>query len=196
MDRRLLQRLISSVVFCGLAIFPACATIRVTELPPSQATPKLRIYVQAFTGPGNWGDSPHEVFVKDQIRLVEQHFAASGIYELVSSKDVHMVLGDQSPTLEQLKENEWALARKIGRALHADYVIVIDRVWQQDRSGEWHVVIDNLMINVKSGNGFASHRSLGQTIKLAFAQAKKAMWSIYRDIFNSAKTDCLVTAID
>ena len=183
-----------SLAVLTLFFAASCATVRINTLPPPPPTAKLRVYVRPFTGPGRW-IIPHEVFVKNQIRLVVRHLEETGIYEVVNSRDVHEVVGDQALTRDQMQRNDWKLAREIGTALHADYVIIMERAKKKGAVGEQEFIFNNVMINTRTGKRFESHTRLGRITKSDRDLMKEIARKTYRDIFNSAKQDMLATAI-
>jgi hypothetical protein len=194
LNRNRHNRVVYSLALLSLFFAVSCATVRVNTLPPPPPTAKLRVFVQPFTGPGRWL-VPHEVFVKNQILLVERHLEATGIYEVVNSRDVHEVVGDQALTRDRMQRNDWKLAREIGSALHADYVMIMERAKKKGAVGEQEFVFNNVMINTRTGKRFESHTNLGRITKSDRSQMKEIARKTYRDIFNSAKQDMLATAI-
>jgi len=177
----------------ALFLLPACAKIQVGELPAPAQTAKLRIYVQPHTtvheGKGHW-DTPHEEFVKGQVRIIEKYLAETGIYEVVSNEDVHAVLGDQRVTLVDMERNDWALARRIGNAFHADYVMVMERGTMGFLNTKY---FSNTLINVDTGRKFGARYSF--SMGGSRGRMKEIIRASYRDIFRSAKEDLLAAAI-
>jgi hypothetical protein len=184
------------LVVLSAVFFSACAEIRVSEVPLPASSPKLRVYVEPFTtfaegkrGKSAW-KSPHEEFVTSQVRLIERYLAQTGIYEIVSNADVHAAIGDQVLTRYQLERNDWATARKIGRALHADYVMIMER---GSNSLANEIYFFNALINVETGRKFGVQYSFQK--RGIRGEMKEIVRASYRDIFNAAKDDLLATAI-
>ncbi len=102
---------------------------------------------------GRWG-TPHEEFVEKTISRVEHFLDKTGIYEVVAKSDVRAVTGDQSPAKWKMERNGWAFARDIGKALHADYAIIIERVNKRSNLGgnDFFFVIN--ILNTETGKIF------------------------------------------
>ena len=183
-----------SILILGLS---ACAEIKVVPIPAPTDSPKLRVYVEAFTtfaaggkhGNPGWNTS-HEEFVEYQVAQVQKYLAQTGIYEIVRGEDVHTVIGDQKLTRYLMERNDWALAKEIGRALHADYVMVLERGTNSLLNERYFF---NALINVDSGKKFGVQYSFQR--KGIQSQMKEIILASYRDIFSNAKDDLFATAI-
>ena len=180
-------------VVCPAALV-ACATIQVNPIPPPPPTAKLRVYVQPLTGTGKWG-TPHEEYVQNQLRRVERFLERTGIYDVVGEQEVRAVLGGQQVERMQLEQNGWSLARRIGEALHADYVMIMERVKQRGAVGGADFLFVNVMINVGSGKVFESRTQLTGIFRGDREEQRELMRATYRDIFQSCKQDMLATAV-
>ena len=94
----------------------------------------------------------------------------------------------------QMERNDWGLAREIGKALHADYVMVISRKKQQGISG-----VDRLgsvvMINTETGKNFKASYTLERTISADTKQLGGNNRDAYDKIFSQAKEDLLAMAM-
>ena len=195
MGRRSMNIIAYFLVLINMLILSSCATIQVGEIPPPPADAKLRVYVEAFTtfheGKGNW-KTPHDEFVAGQVRQIKRYLTDIGIYEIVDGKDVRAVLGDQRLTRSRMERNDWALARKIGKALHADYVMVLERGTFGFLNEKYFF---NMMINVETGKKFGVRYSFKRTGGPPDDKMNEIVRASYRDIFLSAKEDLLATAI-
>jgi hypothetical protein len=176
-------------------LLTACSTIKVATIPPPHPTAKLRIYVQAVSTQrstkGKWGKSLEE-FSHNQVRLIENMLKKSGIYEVVSDDDVDAVLGEQQPARWELERGNWALARQIAGALHADYALIVERgISERPRSSFFETVL----INATTGKRF------GVSLQFFNRQKGEGKWPretpkvAYRELFRDAKADLLGTAI-
>jgi hypothetical protein len=170
--------------------------IHVVTIPPPAPSPKLRVYVAPFTtfaerkhGRPGW-DTPHEEFVKNQVRLIEKYLAQTGIYEIVSKEDVRGAIGDQKLTRFQMERNDWALAKKIGHAVHADYVMIMERGSDSLLRERYFF---NVLINVETGRKFGVQYSFQWGGRQG--QMREIVHASYRDIFRSAMDDLLTTAL-
>jgi len=181
-------------MFVVLGTLASCATVRVDPIPPPPPTAKLRVYVQPLTGQGKWGTS-HEEFVQNQIRRVVRFLERTGIYDVVGEQDVQTVLGGQHVDRQQLEQNGWALARRIGEALHADYVMVMERIKQRGAIGGSDFLFVNVMINVGTGKVFESRTQIVGLTRADRDEQRALIRMTYRDIFQSCKQDMLATAI-
>ncbi|MEK6742283.1 MAG: CsgG/HfaB family protein [Nitrospirota bacterium] len=182
------------LIYLFIGTLAACATIQVNPIPAPPPTAKLRVYVQPLTGEGKWGTS-HEVYVQNQIRRVERFLEKTGIYDVVGEQDVRTVLGGQRIERSQLEQNGWAPARRIGEALHADYVMVMERVMQRGAVGGKDFLFVNVMINVGTGKVFESRTQIVGMTRGDREEQRELMRMTYRDIFQSCKQDMLSTAI-
>jgi hypothetical protein len=177
-----------------LGALSSCATIRVNPIPAPPPTAKLRVYVQPLTGEGKWG-TPHEVYAQNQLRRVARFLEKTGIYDVVGEQELRAVLGDQGVERPQLEQNGWALARRIGEALHADYVMVMERIKQRGVAGGRDFLFVNVMINVGTGKVFQSRTQLEGITRGDQDEQRELMRTTYRNIFQSCKQDMLATAV-
>jgi hypothetical protein len=181
----------------AVLVTAACAEIRVSAIPEPAASPKLRVYVEPFTtfaepdkhGKPGW-DTPHEEFVETQVRLVEKYLAQTGIYEIVSREDVRAAVGDQKLSRYSMERNNWALAKKIGKAVHADYVMVLERGTNSLLREKYFF---NALVNVETGAKFGVQYSFEK--RGIQGRMKEIVRASYRDIFKSAKDDLFATAM-
>ncbi len=182
------------LVFLVLGTLASCATVQVNPIPAPPITAKLRVHVQPLSGEGKWGIS-HEVYVQNQVRRVERFLERTGIYDVVGLQEVRAVLGDQRVERRQLELHEWALARRIGEALHADYVMVMERVKQRGAVGGRDFLFVNVMINVGTGKVFESRTQLEGATRGDREDLRELIRMTYQNIFRSCKQDMLATAI-
>ncbi len=158
--------------------------------PPETA--RLRIFVQPVSGPakgtsGRWR-TPHEHFEAKTLEKVEGILSRKGIYEVVNAEQRMQVLGNRIIPFEQWTRDDFALARRAGRALWAEYTLLIERGFVG--SSPYSRV---LMINVETGRRFSVYSSMVQMEdKNTFSRMLKAS---YREIFRDAKKDLLATAV-
>jgi curli biogenesis system outer membrane secretion channel CsgG len=176
-----------------LVALAACAKIHINTIPPPPSTSKLRVCLLPSTGNGNW-QVPHEEFAQWVTRVVEQHLRATGMYEVVNRQDVYAVLGDQDVPRWQLERDNWELAKKIGKALHVDYVFSIERSFGKTVAGQ-DFTIDNVMINIKTGKKFGAWYIVSRPTQLDRDRINSLIREAHRTIFSKAKKDMLATAI-
>jgi hypothetical protein len=181
----------------GIAALPTgCATIQVSPIPPPPSTAKLRVYVQPITGmnQGSGWNISHEEFVRRQVSIVERNLKRKGYYEVVGSGDVRSAIGGQKIDLWQLERDDWALARKIGKALHADYVMVLERSVVRMSPVRVNAYFDTIMVNVDSGAVFRV-RNTFETDRPAPEKWPELVRDAYRGLFGKAKNDMLALAM-
>jgi hypothetical protein len=194
-----MNRRVSSSIPCVLTFFAvlltlaACAKIHINTIPPPLSTSKLRVCLLPSTGNGNFAIT-HEEFATWITGLVEQHLRATGMYEIASRHDVNAVVGDQNLPRWQLERDNWELAKKIGKALHADYVISIERN-VGSAAGGFDYTIDNVMINTSTGKKYTSWYIVSRATRQDQARITELVKETHRTIFRKAKKDMLATAI-
>ncbi len=186
------------IILCCLAVlgivFPAsCAKIHINTIPLPPPTAKLRVYVQPLTGHGTWNTS-HAEFVSWTTAYVERYLKETGIYEVASKEDVQTALNGQEFSRWSLEQNNWRLAKEIGRALHADYAMIIERDIGGGAGGT-DFTIENVMINIKTGKKYTASKHLSRITRSDRARSSELVREAHRDIFRSAKQDMLATAI-
>ena len=166
-----------------------CAEVQLSTIPPPSPNAKLRIFVQPTSGikqRQGWR-TPHKEFEKKMYEAVRQILSEKGIYEVVHREDVQSVLGRQISTAWYWERNDWALARRIGKSLYAQYAIIIERGWEP--SPYWRAVL----INIETGKQFAVFSHVPKKgLQTSFSPVIKAS---YREIFRDAKKDLMATAI-
>ncbi|MBU0544142.1 MAG: hypothetical protein KKH97_02235 [Proteobacteria bacterium] len=178
----------------ALFMLASCANIPLKTIPPPSPTAKLRIYVQPLTGQGRW-DTPHEEYVEKTIRRVEKLLDETGIYEVATKSDIRAVLGDHDPAKWEMERNGLAFARDIGKALHADYVMIIERSKERSSLGgaDFYFIIK--ILNSETGKIFEAWSMTDRLDRSNNSRQKEIVMATYRDAFFSAKLDMLETAI-
>ncbi len=193
----------------GMTLFtPACAEIHVAAIPPPPLSAKLRVYVQPLSSQNVRNDRPsgrrrswavsEDEFKDKQLELVKDYLEDLGYYEVVNADEVRSALGDeveQSLTRRQMEGNDWALAKRIGKALHADYVMVMEREKTSGSLGQTAFLFTNNLINVESGNTYHASFRLERNTGASFKDRRRGIRATYREIFRKAKDDMLATAM-
>lgn len=187
------RSLLAPLALLATLLLPACAKIQLTTIPEPPPTAKLRVFVLALTGPGKW-ITPHAEFAAATTRIVGQHLKETGIYEVVSSEDVHAVLGNQDLARWQMASGDWSTAREIAKALHADYAMIIERSIGSAAGGH-DFFVDNVMINTETGKKYGSWYILPRVTARDRDKTIQLVRATHRNIFRSAKEDMLATAI-
>ena len=182
-----MRSLVVMVVF--LTFLTGCAEIQLGTLsPPPPPSTKLRVFVLPISGsPPRYGWlTPHKLYEEKTYRAVQTILSQTDMYETVPKKEVQEVLGKHRPGLSQLARDDWGLARRAGKALYAEYVMIVERSWLP--SPYFKVVL----LNVDSGNRFVVFSGIP-------GKGEHADWipvisASYRRIFQDAKKDLLATA--
>ncbi|NPU85660.1 MAG: hypothetical protein HPY65_14385 [Syntrophaceae bacterium] len=175
-----------------LGLLAGCAQVRVGTIPPPAPTAKLRVYVQPVTvhpsGTGTRGhfNKSQEEFSQATFRRVQKILNETGIYEVAPWPQVRAVLGDQEIAPHRWRQNDWELARKVGRALHADYVLITERGYAGMKY--WQMILFNL----QSGKKFEFMDHAAQLVKGDFRQIVRQS---FQKIFTQAKGDMLAVAV-
>ena len=179
----------SLVVMVFLTFLTGCAEVQLGTLsPPPPPSTQLRVFILPISGsspPYGWR-TPHTVYAKRTYWAIKNILWQTDMYETVPKKEVQKVLGKQRLSTRQLARDDWALARRVGRASYAEYVMIVERSWQP--APYFKVVL----LNVESGNRFVVFSRIP-------GMGKKADWipvirASYRRIFQDAKKDLLATA--
>jgi hypothetical protein len=188
---------LGKVFILGALLLPlflaACAEIPLNPLPEPSPTAKLRIFIQPISSPGvHWGIS-HEEFAKKEFQWMHRFLERTGVYEVVTEEEVKKVLGKQwyseKDWAARWARKDWQLAVQVGKALHAEYAMILERSGRQrERIRYW----DMMLINIETGKKFK--------ISVPFPtgnieKTREIMRVSYRELFNEAKSDMMNTAI-
>lgn len=106
-----------------------CAEVRLQTIPAPPPSAKLRVLVLPLTGsgpPGGWR-MPHEEFGRRQLGAIQKILRGTGIYEMPTKEEFRTVVGQQEFTNHEWRKNDSALAKRVGRAVFADYVMFVER---------------------------------------------------------------------
>jgi len=183
------KRLLSLVALLSLVFAAACAEVRLNlnPIPVPPPTTKLRVFIQAVSGYSPWPYiTPQAEYARKNIQGIGGYFWQTGIYEVIEEKEVDRVLGKNPDSLVWSRK-DWDLARRVGRALHAEYAMIVER---SVLGGQhyWTAVL----INVETGRKYKY--STAVTRGRAEDYAPIVEFS-YQKIFSEAKNDLLATAI-
>jgi Caspase domain len=203
------------LVIACLSLLSACAGIKVVgTVPPPPPGANPRVYVQpvstelmvnATLGSASRGfTTQHEVFSRRQLKIVGNFLAQAG-YDVVPDQDVKAVLGGETPDIQTLKGNgDWAPAREIARALHADYAIVIERKMEPVhyyRTFRFKVVLTNVGTGEIYEQRFedASDNAWNKRSETELAERDKEYHKIfnevYKKLFLMAKDETLALSV-
>ncbi len=201
MINRFSKRFIYLLTVASFLLLNSCAEIQLKAIPPPSTTAKLRVYVRAISGPfpyqggaAAW-DSSHKEFEARQIDGTEKFLKQIGIYEVVPKEDVKKVLGGQNRSYIEMAKNNWALTREIGKALYAEYVIVIERRAEPDKMSGVEIYLAINLINTSSGKLYEACTRMDKFDSASFERRVEIIKKLYRTVFLSAKQDMFETAI-
>jgi len=169
-------------------LITSCAEVRLNTIPPPSPDAKLRVFVQptSATEPRHGWRTPHKKFEKKMYKEIQHILAKKGMYEVVPRKEVRAVLGWRTFRVWSWEKNDWALARKVGKSLYAEYAMIVVRGWHP--KPYWRAVL----INIETGKRFAVFSNVPKGLRSAFSPVIKES---YRAIFRDAKKDLMATAI-
>ncbi len=186
--------IISNFLLCAGAF----ANTKISSIPQPPVTSKLRIFVLAVTEAERrvkWQVSP-EKFNENMSEKTSEILKTKGIYEVVSAEDIKAVLGNQIVPGREWFADDNALVKDVGKALHADYALLIER-----RAGRTDLHFSFDLINLNTGKLFHSFNYVSGTLLKKFNDSEKTqvirevIRNNYRQIFSAAKSDLLNTAM-
>lgn len=181
------------ILLCGI-VLNGCASVQLASIPKPAETAKLRVAVVPISGHvarGGWGIGREE-FSANQYRITSKILDRLGYYEVVPEDEVTTVLAGYEPDIWRLTRNDAELARQLGRALYADYLMIVER--GAAVGGDPNYYFETILVNVESGRQFGVRLENDRRktrFKLPPGMGKMA----YRQLFRDAKADLLGTAL-
>jgi hypothetical protein len=174
----------------------ACAEIKLQTLPPPPPTAKLRVFflpVSDVMPAGLWWGTSHKEFAANMTDQVANFLQTTGIYEIIPTRDVNTVLEGQNDEGIYWDRGNWESAKRVGRAVHADYVVAAHR----GCASRGVYFFEMLWINLETGKIFESRNTASSFLdtNAKREEFKNIVKQIYREIFQQAKEDLLATAI-
>jgi hypothetical protein len=94
-----------------------------------------------------------------------------------------------------LKNSRWENARLIGKAVHADFVLIAARNKSNVGTGEWVYLFSTELVSVETGAAYRSQISVNNIIGADTEFAIKLMRESYRELFTQAKHDMMAVAV-
>jgi hypothetical protein len=181
--------LLSVAGFLFLNAPAGAADLQIGKMPPPPETAKLRVFVlpvTASTPPSGWQGS-HEEFSKNSHRQVASYLARTGIYQVIRRTDERQVVkGMEDVPHWQWARSDWRLAKEVGRALHADYIVVRER-------GVHHAkYMKMVLINLETEQVFEVEEHGVKGLPRMFDDVK---FAVFNELFRISKADLLATAI-
>lgn len=175
-------------------LMSACTELRLRTLPSPEPTAKLRVLFLPITDTlfqGRYWTVPHNVYAEQMSVPVRKFLQSTGIYEVIPQEDIKTVLGETTMESIQWDTGDWEAARKVGRALHADYIIVCRRGFQ----GFYYFRM--LLVNLATGKVYETSNHPGSHLSGSAGREeyRKIVRASYREIFDQGKGDMLTTAL-
>ncbi len=194
---RFLIRTLVIVALLAPICLNACATVRQNAIPPPPPTAKLRVFAQVVSEEPRDRRYRYAIPSDEWERMmtagVDQYLQATGVYEVISKKETQAVLGTRLSGSEQYwwVKKDYALLREAGKALYADYAIIIIRSFYAV------VTYKMILINLETGKQYAASDTLiaSTVLDLNIKRATILLQNLYRKLFYDAKGDLLATAI-
>lgn len=190
------QKYIFLLLLCLILVLlmSACTELRLRTLPSPEPTAKLRVLFLPMTDTvfqGRYWATPHSVFAGQMAVSVQRTLRSTGFYEVVPQEDIKAVLGETALESIHWDTGDWSAARKVGKALHADYVMICRRGFQ----GFYYFRM--LLINLETGKVYETSDHPGSHLSGSAHREEylKIVRTSYREIFNQAKGDMLATAL-
>jgi hypothetical protein len=186
-------RFFSIFSFSLLLIFAAgCAEVRLNTIPAPPPTTKLRVFIQPVTGltdRGKW-PLPHDEWASRQVRIVRAFLRTTGIFEMATREQLASVTEKRTFSILDWSRKDWSLVREVGRALHADYAMIVERGFSKG----FHES-EMVLINIETGKRFKVLLFTKQDRSTTGTYLAQMNRVAYDKIFREAKADLLGTAI-
>jgi len=152
----------------------------------------LRVFIQPVTG--LMGQTrlkmPHEEWARRQVRASRAFLRQTGIFEMPTEEELASVTGKRTFSILDWSRKDWSLVRQVGRALRADYAMIVGRGFS-DGFHESEMVL----INIETGKRFKVLLLTKQDRSTTRRQLAEINRFAYDKIFREAKNDMLGTAI-
>jgi hypothetical protein len=179
-----------------LFLFTACAGVNLKTIPAPPPTAKLRVYTVAISNKPEsrpWHYAvPHEKFESLMVNQVGQYLRETAIYDVVPKEDIKAVLGMQTPGDDAFWwfRNDCALLKQVGKAVHADYAMIVARYYHINATYKL------ILVNLETGMQYSASDILIVSFDGSNAQrGTKLLQSLYKKLFYDAKGDLLATAV-
>lgn len=130
--------------------------------------------------------NPNEEYIKNTYKHVRRLLTESGVYELIPLERIEMIKKERKIKDQDWEKNDWAILKKVGKALGADYAFVRER----GHSGDAYSSMT--LININTGKIFEYYDYKTDSYPGAFDDVVKKS---YREVFRLAKSDLIATAM-
>lgn len=182
------------VILIAVFIFCSCSLLQVkmNPLPPPPPTAKLRVHVVAVTTgtpPAGFWEVVPEKYDALMTGNTAMMLSRLGMYAVVPAADVKKALGESKFAGWEWKRNDWALAKEVAQAVHADYVLCLERSWKLNLQQEM------TLFNMHTGARFSTSGYLPKSRTNDERARNEIIWINYKTLFREAKGDFLRTAL-
>lgn len=185
------------ILLCCLSLvamlFSGCArpTARLGSIPAPAESGRLRVYFKVISsGDPRFGWKQTEAQAETKLApIIARVLDTSKVCELVDGADLATVAGGQSPAANYWLRDDRRLARDVGRALHADYGILMER-----HLGSFKAV-RYLLVNVHTGAVFEVSSLALPAVQDENFFRKNAVVT-WKKLYRMARKDLLRTALD
>jgi hypothetical protein len=195
-DNRFLIKAFVIAVLVASICLNACSTVRLNAIPRPPPSAKLRVFVQVISEEpqGRWRYSnTNDEFERIMTAGVDRYLQATGVYEVINKEETQAVLGTRAPGSEQYwwVKKDYALLRQAGKALYADYAMIIIR------SISLNLTLKMVLINIETGTQYTASDTVlvVHSPDIVVKRARIVLQTQYRQIFYDAKGDLLAAAI-
>lgn len=185
------------ILLCSLSLvamlFTGCArpTARLGSIPVPPESGRLRVYFKVISsGDPRFGWKQTEAQAETKLTpIIARALDTSKVCELVDGADLATVAGGQPPVSNYWLRDDRRLAREVGRALHADYGILMER-----HLGAFKAV-RYLLVNVHTGAVFEVSSLALPAVQddNFFRRNAVATW---KKLYRMARKDLLRAALD
>ena len=187
------SKIFSIFSFSLLLIFAAgCAEVRLNTIPAPPPPTKLRVFIQPVTG--LMGQTrlkmPHEEWARRQVRASRAFLRQTGIFEMPTEEELASVTGKRTFSILDWSRKDWALVRQVGRALHTDYAMIVERGFSKG----FHES-EMVLINIETGKRFKVLLLTKQDRSTTGEYLAQMNRFAYDKLFREAKNDLLGMAI-
>lgn len=193
-DEKIFKKVFILEAVLLLMFMAACAEIRLTTLHAPPPTAKLRIFIQPISSlevRQKAFHPSHQEFAKRQFQFIQRFLERAGMYEVVPEEEVKAVLGkhwySEKDWAARWAGKDWQLARQVGKAVHAEYGMIVERS-AREGSFFWEI----MLINIETGKKF---KVSVQTLARDAENIREIIRVSHREIFQEAKSDMMTTAI-
>jgi len=175
------------ILMISVFIAAGCAEIKLGTLPTPPSSAGLRVFVKAITAETRYPiRTSHEDFELSTYGTAKKYFSGRrGVYDIVPLEEVHLITGKEELMSWQWRKDDWALALEVGRRLHAEYVLIVERAPAENYQRF-------LLINVNTHKRFEVKKI--HSTGAPHDAYRKAYVESFRKLFSDANEDLLATA--